>query len=490
MGNVDFADSPRALQAAATFVSSTNTQRVLAVEGTCRFVLGRASTDLPALPLAPGYSESMTEFLPKRFARRTLAARPSEADLQWLDAWGRDAKVTITRQPTHGRMIMDPAVDPHPVYLPEVGFIGQDRVEALVSVKAADGRRVAKRLAFFINVVPRAELDSVANNPQQQLTRNCGTTKYSWPVRGTAARPDTDVVGVCLVGYSQGARSSLVSPLTAASTIANWRGEYRGPSAFPFEGADVRLVQAPSHGTLTADTNAADLFGYAPAVGYTGKDRAVFSVTLPAVPGAAPVRSVRVVYFIKVPGDLATKRNPDSAQARHCGARGVWRISQTTAAEPLGGGHGRPDLPATSAAAPQVHLVATPVTRPGKVLHVCDTVFVHPSYEESKVDMHFVVDANSYFGKLKSKFVFRDPRVSVIRQPKHGTVQPNPSWQSGKYIATPGFTGKDAFVVEVKEGAVNVKVHYFIKVTEDSHTPSCQGAAYVISAARPHAALV
>jgi hypothetical protein len=142
-------------------------------------------------------------------------------------------------------------------------------------------------------------------------------------------RTAQDAVGVCLVGFSQTGGSSIVSPVIDSSTIVNWRPEYRGPSAFPFDGATAHLLKAPSHGTLSPDPKVPDYYGYVPAAGYVRPDRDVFLVTLPAVPGASPGRTVRVVYFIKSVGHVSPSENPDTLQARrpalaqiHCPRRG------------------------------------------------------------------------------------------------------------------------------------------------------------------------
>ena len=141
------------------------------------------------------------------------------------------------------------------------------------------------------------------------------------------------------------------------------------------------------------------------------------------------------------------------------------------------------DQPEPNQAVAQVVVVAKNQASSTKhVLGSCNTVFVDRNYDENSVDLSIVGSANSYFAIKKISFKFVNPLIQVVQQPKHGVILPEDDWYNAKYIVNPKlYDGKDVVIAEVKEGDVSVRLYYFLKITEDLYTPTCQGAAWVIS---------
>ena len=146
------------------------------------------------------------------------------------------------------------------------------------------------------------------------------------------------------------------------------------------------------------------------------------------------------------------------------------------------------DLPAPNQAVEQVMVMAkSQVLSTKNVLGICHTVFANRNYDENQINFDSVIDANSYFGIKGGHFKFTKPTVTIIQQPKRGQLieidGESFSGHSWKYVTQlwVGKDVKDSIIVEVKQGATRVRLHYFIKITDDMYTPTCQGAARIIS---------
>lgn len=182
-----------------------------------------------------GYDAEMWEFLPKDWVQTHVGKGSySSADFKQFIDWGNSLKVTITRPPQHGKMEIDPVWDSvHPSYKPNPGYLGKDRFEVEIHGKDFDGRPIAKKVIYFINVVPGEKMAGVIANYKSALQKYCGTSKPSWKI-SLPTNGDTPAL------------ASALSAATQNLTFADLNGS----------------VVGETHGTgpsaqITLDTNAA-----------------------------------------------------------------------------------------------------------------------------------------------------------------------------------------------------------------------------------------
>lgn len=113
---------------------------------------------------------------------------PSGAHLRqeavdWLEQADSFAK-TVLLAPKHGKLV-NFENDPYIQYLPEKGYIGKDRIDLLVEGKDDLGRPIAMTIRFYINVLPRQEIDKAIVNGQtyaKAIKKYCGTSKEAWRI--------------------------------------------------------------------------------------------------------------------------------------------------------------------------------------------------------------------------------------------------------------------------------------------------------------------
>ncbi|MDP2197107.1 MAG: hypothetical protein Q8K01_00830, partial [Sulfurimicrobium sp.] len=107
-------------------------------------------------------------------------------------------------------------------------------------------------------------------------------------------------------------------------------------------------------------------------------------------------------------------------------------------------------------------------------LGVCEILNLNRS---SQVDVYSTIVANMYFNTYKAKIDAETAIVRVIRQPAHGSLEPNPGWNEARYVPNDGYIGKDFFILEVEGNGYKVRLQYFLLVTADDgevNNPACK----------------
>ena len=96
-----------------------------------------------------------------------------------------------------------------------------------------------------------------------------------------------------------------------------------------------------------------------------------------------------------------------------------------------------------------------------------------PPEESGEYVLSLPVDAQNYFTTYENKTVPDTGTVSVLSQPKHGTLE---AAEGGVYVylPNPGYLGKDGATFLVDVNGQKVKVIYFIRVIE-GHAESDSG---------------
>jgi hypothetical protein len=149
------------------------------------------------------------------------------------------------------------------------------------------------------------------------------------------------------------------------------------------------------------------------------------------------------------------------------------------------------DIPNAPPSAPMIVLVAQANTgqqmaaQNEHVLGVCDVVNVMGS---AQVRLFPETNANAYFHTHDATIDPATAIITVLQQPKHGSLEPNSrgDWGDAKYIPNDGYLGNDSFVMQVKGNGYTVKLKYFIAVTNDwgvraNPNPVCKGQIWKIS---------
>lgn len=146
---------------------------------------------------------------------------PSGAHLRqeavdWLEQADSFAK-TVLLAPKHGKLV-NFENDPYIQYLPEKGYIGKDRIDLLVEGEDELGRPIAMTIRYYINVLPRKEIDKVIVNEQtyaKAIKKYCGTSKEAWRI--SYSNPASDAAmgqgGALQSLYTQAATNLLFADL-------------------------------------------------------------------------------------------------------------------------------------------------------------------------------------------------------------------------------------------------------------------------------------
>ncbi len=119
------------------------------------------------------------------------------------------------------------------------------------------------------------------------------------------------------------------------------------------------------------------------------------------------------------------------------------------------------------------------------VLGVCDVVNVNGT---GQVRAYPTVNANSYFRTHDATINPGTAKITILQQPKHGSLEPDSrgDWGDAKYIPNDGYLGSDSFIIQVEGSGYTVKLKYFIAVTDDwgvsaNPNPICKGPIWKIS---------
>ena len=194
-----------------------------------------------------GYDGHMQEFLPKDWVRLNVGkgSYSSEAHQKYSD-WSESLKVTVTRAPQHGEMVLDSTVDNiYPSYLPQVGYLGKDRVEVEIKGVDFEGKPIAKKVIFFIQVVPSERIRGIIDNYKVSLQKYCGTSQPTWKISQS--------------GQSNTSSSDLAAwqrSATLSALIANAQQSVAGFTGLPAT-ALGQTVGEGATATITLDQNAA-----------------------------------------------------------------------------------------------------------------------------------------------------------------------------------------------------------------------------------------
>jgi hypothetical protein len=156
--------------------------------GVCDLSVANRGSTLRTVP-------NMMDFLSKDM--QLMLSLPSGAHLSqeavdWLEQADSFAK-TVLLAPKHGELV-NLENDPYIQYLPEKGYIGKDRIDLLVEGEDDLGRPIAMTIRYYINVLPRKEIDRVIVDEQtysKAIKKYCGTSKQAWRISYSV--PSSDV---------------------------------------------------------------------------------------------------------------------------------------------------------------------------------------------------------------------------------------------------------------------------------------------------------
>ena len=109
-------------------------------------------------------------------------------DWDWYSDWLDSFKVTIVRDPAHGKFVnLRNDQKLHDLqYLPDRNYFGKDSVDVLVEGKDERGRPIALSIKYFINVLPSKEVYRIANQGTASIVQTykklCGVDKGVWDI--------------------------------------------------------------------------------------------------------------------------------------------------------------------------------------------------------------------------------------------------------------------------------------------------------------------
>ena len=188
----------------------------------------------------------MDSFLPAEMQNLLNSRGSGGIDWDWYGEWSDSFKVTILREPAHGKFVNlrnDPKL--HSLqYLPVRDYVGKDRVDVLVEGKDDRGRPIALTIKYFINVLPEEKLfrivDKGTGSIVQTYKKLCGVGKGVWRISENILIP-SDPNGQAadpLAALLTGAGQNLTFVDLPGASVGTTTGT--GPTA-----------------TITLDTNAA-----------------------------------------------------------------------------------------------------------------------------------------------------------------------------------------------------------------------------------------
>ena len=153
--------------------------------GVCKFAISTKSSPVfeDSSVNAFAVDQLMVRFLPKELQEKFFRNELSFDQRDWIDDWSRTFKVEILRHPSHGKMVN--SYTQYTQYLPDVGYIGKDRVDFLVTGKDDKGHPIAMTLIYYINVLEDKDFDKNSINKtayQNALKKYCGVRNESWRI--------------------------------------------------------------------------------------------------------------------------------------------------------------------------------------------------------------------------------------------------------------------------------------------------------------------
>lgn len=111
------------------------------------------------------------------------------------------------------------------------------------------------------------------------------------------------------------------------------------------------------------------------------------------------------------------------------------------------------------------------------VMGICDVLNLTRS---PQADVFPVIDANSFYFRGKGNIDPTTATITVVQQPRHGILEPNPGWDSARYLPNDGYLGDDSFVITVEGNGQKVELRHFLFVTDEvgateNTNPVCKG---------------
>jgi hypothetical protein len=180
---------------ASTFPSKTAVRK--RIYGVCELVYASSeinhALDTGGHSLAP--HDFMISFLSPELEEDLRAPMGSSTMIgdQDLFEWYDSFKITLLRAPKHGKFV-NVKNAPNEQYLPNLNYIGKDRVDLLVEGKDDKGRPIALTLRYYINVLPREDLSKIVEEGKawETRTRLCGAGKERrWRISENSLEPAT-----------------------------------------------------------------------------------------------------------------------------------------------------------------------------------------------------------------------------------------------------------------------------------------------------------
>jgi hypothetical protein len=198
-----YLDMPVAIYAVAMTNTTHSKTNVVRTDGICTFHWSSTKDDHRPMAMLMGYSALTIDLLPKDFVDGAWSGENN----RWYREWSHSLDVEIIRPPKHGVMVIQDDLDIYPSYLPTEGYIGKDQVDVLVKAKDLEGRPIAKKLVYFINVISKKESDTIDANSLFQ--KYCGNQRQ-WRISENTQIPSD----------SSGQSANLLAGLLAKSSYS------------------------------------------------------------------------------------------------------------------------------------------------------------------------------------------------------------------------------------------------------------------------------
>ena len=139
------------------------------------------------------------------------------------------------------------------------------------------------------------------------------------------------------------------------------------------------------------------------------------------------------------------------------------------------------DVPNSPPSAPVVvaQVVSVQKNTSGNMPHILGICDVLNLTRFPQADIFPVITANTNY--LGGGNIDADTAtISVIQKPKHGTIEPNPGWDSAIYLTNDNYLGNDSFIIKVEGNGQKIELRYFLYVTNEvgvneNTNPVCKG---------------
>jgi hypothetical protein len=164
-----------------------------------------------------GVTSFMHLFLPREMQDSLYPPSP-DIDWKWFGEWTESFKITLLRAPKHGKF-MNMKNTPYGQYLPDLNYIGKDRIDLLVEGKDDKGRPIAMTMRYYINVLPQeTDLSKIIDEGglSQLWKELCGTEKGHWRISGDQTGSDL------AIGQGGPDLSAQVTSVLLSDDPTNW----------------------------------------------------------------------------------------------------------------------------------------------------------------------------------------------------------------------------------------------------------------------------